>query len=165
MAVFSSIAAAIGVSTSTALAGLGAVATAAGAVASYAGQQQAAGAQKKALAAQEQQANLEQSRQRRQVFRDMLKAQAMTEVAGAGSGAMGSSAVAGGLATASNSFLQSTRDLNQNSELGAASFAAQRSAVGAGNMGSLLGNIGSGLSSLSNSSFIRNLPPMTRMGK
>lgn len=150
---------------STIIAGIGLGVSAAGTVAGIAGQQAQASAQKKAIGAQERQADLEQGRQRRQVYRDMLKAQAMTEVAGAGSGALGSSAVGGGLAQAANSGAQSQRDINQNAELGAIGFSAQRQAAGAMGTANMLRDIGGGLTSLGGSSFIRSLPPLTKLGR
>lgn len=110
--------------------------------------------------AQERQMQLDADRHRRAAYRDMIRSQAMTEVAGASSGAMGGSGVMGGLSQAANSGLQSQRDTNQNQQLGEAQFSAQRQA----STGQMLSGIGSGISSLG-SAVVKAQAPLKRIGQ
>jgi len=146
-------AAGTGISATTALSAAGVGLSAFGTITSYQ-------ASKKQADIQEQQMALEADRHRRSAYRDMLRSQAMSEVAGANAGALGGSGVMGGLNQAANSGLQSIRDTNQNEQLSHQSFGASRQQALGGSMQSL----GSGLSSLGGA-FVKNQEVITRVGR
>jgi hypothetical protein len=131
------------------LGGLSLAVTAAGTAASIAEQQKSNKMQKQAIEIQRNQADLEAGRSRRQVYRDMLKAQASSETNAAASGGLASSSLQGGLAQATNSGFQSTRDINQNQQNANRMFDVKSASVGIGQTSNILNGIGKGLSSLS----------------
>jgi len=96
----------------TALAVASVAATAAGTVASYSAQKQQTEIAQKQIRAQSQGAKIEAARQRRQAYRDMLRAQAASEVSAAAGGATEGSGLAGGLAQAANSNKQTQTGIN-----------------------------------------------------
>lgn len=135
--------------TTAILGGLSLAVTAAGTVAAISEQQKSNKMQKQAIDIQRNQAELEAGRQRRQVYRDMLKAQATSETNAAASGGLASSSLQGGLAQATNSGFQSTRDINENQINANRMFDVKRASVGIGQTSNILMGIGKGLSSLS----------------
>lgn len=122
--------------------------TAAGTAAAYSEQQRSNKLQSRAIEVQRNQAEIEAGRQRRQVYRDMLKAQATSEASAAAQGGLASSALAGGLSQAANTGLQSGRDTNQNLSTANQLFDLRRASIGIGQTSSLLNNVGRGMSSL-----------------
>lgn len=150
---------------STVIGALGVGISAVGAIKGYQAGREQAKAQKNQIALQQRQADLEASRTKRQTYRDMLKAQALTEVAAASSGATGSSSEEGGLAQAANSSGQSSRDVNQNQEIGVLGAANSARVAGNGNSASAISAIGSGLTSLSGTGLVRSLGSFTSLGQ
>jgi len=104
--------------------------------------------QKQSLELQRNQAEIEAGRSRRQAYRDMLKAQSVSETNAAVSGGSVSSSLEGGIAQAANSGLQSTRDINQNLDNANQMFDLKRSSIGIGSTSQALFGIGKNMSSL-----------------
>ena len=115
----------------------GAIFAVAGAVISYAGQAQQAAIQKqmakqqahfskKAESAREQQMLLESNRQKRQAFRESLLARATALSVGVNQGAQHGSGVAGGMAQATATGLQTQNTSNSAAHLGSQIFDANR---------------------------------------
>jgi predicted ribosomally synthesized peptide with SipW-like signal peptide len=136
------------VATSTIIGAAGLALSAAGTVAAFSEQQKSNKLQARAIEVQRNQAEIEAGRARRQVYRDMLKAQAQSEASAAAQGGLASSALAGGLSQAANSGLQSGRDINQNLNSANQLFDLKKSSIGIGQTSSLLNNAGRGMSSL-----------------
>lgn len=134
---------------STIIAAAGLAVTAAGTAASVMEQQKSGKLQKQAIQVQQNQAEIEAGRSRRSIYRDMVKAQAMSETNAAAQGGLVSSALEGGLAQAANTGLQSGRDTNQNLSTANQLFNLKSQSVGIGQTSNLLYGIGRGMSSLS----------------
>ena len=120
-------------------------------------QQKANNLQKQAMDVQQRQSDLEAMRARRQVYRDMVKAQAMSEVNAAAQGGLASSALQGGLAQASSSGMQSQVAINQNQQNAQSLYRIRRASVGLGDDAAAMKSIGSGLTSLGQSKFIQTI--------
>ena len=133
---------------SSIIAAAGLAISAAGTVAAVSEQQKSAKLQKQSIAVQQNQMELEAGRSRRQVYRDMLKAQAMSESTAAAQGGLASSALEGGISQAANSGFQSTRDINQNADNARQMFSLKQQSIGIGQNSSLLYGIGKGVTSL-----------------
>jgi predicted ribosomally synthesized peptide with SipW-like signal peptide len=133
---------------STIIGAAGLAISAAGTAAAFSEQQKSNKLQARAIEVQRNQAEIEAGRARRQVYRDMLKAQAQSETSAAAQGGLASSALAGGLSQASNTAMQSGRDTNQNLSTANQLFDLRRSSIGIGQTSSLLNNVGRGVSSL-----------------
>jgi hypothetical protein len=97
-------------------------------------------------------AKIEAARQRRQIVRETLRAQAMSEVAAGAGGALQGSGIQGGIAQAMNSGIQGTRDVNQNlgMALNISDMKRQQQNVGMAEA-QMLTSLGTGISSLSQS--------------
>jgi hypothetical protein len=143
---------------------------AASTAAAVVGQQQAANAQNKAARTstylgemnnqlQQQQLAVSEQRQKRQAFRDMLKAQAVTETNANAQGGMASSALGGGLAQASNSYGQTMGNITENTQFQqsaaniSAASSANRPKAGAGGV---FQAISGGIGALANTKFAQN---------
>lgn len=128
-------------------------ASAAGTILSY-------NASQKSADIEERKMELEADRHRRQAYRNMLRAQADSESAGASAGALASSGPMGGINQAANSGAQSIRDTNQNEQLSHEQYSARRQEA----LGGMVSGIGSGLGSLGNA-FVKNQDAITRIGR
>lgn len=133
---------------STILAATGLAITAAGTAASVMEQQKSGKLQKQSIEVQKNQMELEAGRSRRQVYRDMVKAQATSEASAAAQGGLASSSLEGGLAQAANSGQQGTRDINQNTENARQMFNLKSASIGIGQTSSMLYGVGKGLTGL-----------------
>lgn len=146
------------------IAGIGLAVSAAGTVAGIKQGQEAAKSQKQAMDIQQRQNEVEAQRGRRQIYRDMLAAQAKSEAAAANQGGLASSALAGGLSQAANSGAQSQADLNQNLATSNALYQNKRSQIGSGQTAQTLNAIGGGLTSLGQSNLIKNVGSIFKIG-
>ena len=142
----------------TAIMAIGTAIAGVGTVAGIIHNSQMASAQKRASALQERQAEVEAARGRRQAYRDMLKAQAMSETAAAAKGASLSSSLEGGLAQAANSGFQNISQINENLDYSKKLNKIKTSALtsGTGLFASGAKEIGSGLVSLGSSSLFNS---------
>lgn len=139
------------------LTGIGLAVSAAGTVAGIQQGQAQAKSAKAAMDIQQRQNEVEAQRGRRQIYRDMLAAQAKSEAAAANQGGLAGSALQGGLNQAANSGTQSQADLNQNLATSTALYQNKRSQVGSGNTAQALSSIGGGLTTLGQSNLIKNI--------
>lgn len=135
--------------------GLGAVGTAVQVV----GQNKAAKAQQKAETLRENQMNLEAARTRRQQVREMLAARGAALTAGANQGTGEGSGIAGGLAQVQQTAGAATVATNQNQNIGAGIFSANRAYASAQTMSSF----GSGISSLGGA-LVKNQTTIGKLG-
>lgn len=133
----------------TAIAAASVVVGAIGTAVSYSEQQKSNKLQKRAIEVQQRQTEIEAGRSRRQIYRDMMKAQSQSEVSAAAQGGLASSSLAGGISQAANSGLQSGRDVNQNLDTTTQLNQLKSQSIGLGQTGQLLSGISRGLSSLS----------------
>ncbi len=148
---------------SSILLGVGLATAAAGSVVQYSAQNRAAARSERLSQAsqdlQNRQIAVQEQRQKRQAYRDMLKAQAVSEANAGAQGGLASSALSGGLAQAANSFGQTNLNITENAnfqrEGAALSAANQRTRVD--QSGSLISSIGNGISSLSQTRTVQNM--------
>lgn len=132
----------------TILSAAGLAITAAGTAASISEQAKSSKLQKQAIEVQRNQAEIEAGRSRREVYRNMLKAQAQSETSAAAQGGLASSSLQGGLSQAANSGFQSARDTNQNLSTANQLFNLKSASVGIGQTSNILMGLGKGVSSL-----------------
>lgn len=123
---------------------IGAVASIAGAFVQAKGAADASAASKRAEDLRERQMNLESASQRRQVYRNVLRARAFSLVTAGSKGASSGSALSGSLGQITNQGAENTRGVNQGQSIGAGIFTANRDIADAQGMAAW----GGGLSSL-----------------
>ena len=128
----------------TLIAAAGVAAGIAGTAMQVSGQNKANKAAKRAESIREAQMNLESARQRRDVIRKMNLARAEAVSSAETQGTSSSSGLSGGLASIGAQGGSATLAINQNQQLGAEMFAANRQAASGNSMASF----GNGLSSL-----------------
>lgn len=133
----------------TAITAVGVAAGIAGTVMNYQAQKRQAALQNRQIDVQEEGAKIEAARQRRQIFRDVLRAQATSESTAAAGNATEGSGLAGGLMQAANSGAQSTRDVNQNLGMALNLSSLQKQSLNTGQAeAGLVSGLGSGLQSI-----------------
>lgn len=135
-----------------------------GTAVSYSEQQKSNKLQKQAIQVQQRQADIEAGRSRRQIYRDMMKAQSQSEVSAAAQGGLASSSLAGGISQAANSAMQSGRDTNQNLDTTTQLNQLKSQSIGLGQTGQLISGISRGLGSLSGVFSGPKIPSATATG-
>jgi hypothetical protein len=139
--------------------GIGTAISAAGTVAGIAGQLMSASAAKKAEKLRETQMNLESAREKREIVRRSIMARSQALATGTAQGAQYGSGVAGAMGNVTNQAASGLLGVNQNQQIGAGIFSANRQMATAG----MIGSFGSGLQSLGGS-LVSNQDMYGRLG-
>lgn len=129
---------------SSIIAGVGLAASIAGTTVGYMGQAQAQRGAEKAERTREQAMNLDATRQRRRIIREQLQARSMALTNATAQGAQGGSGLQGGYGQIAGQTNTNIQGVNQQQELGAQIFSANREQV----RGNSMANLGAGLKAL-----------------
>jgi hypothetical protein len=129
---------------STVISGIALASTAAGTALGYVGQQKAQKGQEKAEKTREQAMNLDANRQRRRMIRESMAARSLALSNATSQGAQAGSGLQGGYGQISGQTNTNIQGVNQQQQLGAQLFSANRQQVS----GNSMSNFGSGLRAL-----------------
>lgn len=134
----------MGFTIGTAIAAIGVAVSAAGTIAGVSQANAQRKQQKKLQELEMNKNNLEAQRQRREIYRRTIAAQASSEASAASQGGLGGSGLGGGLAQAANAGLQSTAGVNQNLQFATQAGQIQQR-MNQPNWGGFMQSIGGGL--------------------